>query len=347
MTAPLIEAGRIVTVVDGRPRYHVATCRHVAAKPAEDITVEEARTAGFTPCGVCKPDAEPIARMPRVPRQREIPALTRPPMGSTAQQPSVVATRATEVAPAVPRKGSGLAITAFVLAVVAVTLFWVPIVNNFAFFLAVVGLCFGIPALVSARRGKRTGGGMALASVMLAVLAMIGVLATQALYAKAIDDITGSLESSASGQGTAPDIALSEKPLALGQSAVVGDYRVTVTKVVADADALIAAANEFNSKPKNRYTLVSATVTYLGDRTGSPWIDLRAAILGSDHRQYAHGASLAVSSRSDESMVELGKGGSSDVEFVMDLPPSSLVGGQVLIEKPFSFKDRSALWSVG
>src|SRR3954470_3833353 len=95
-----------------------------------------------------------------------------------------------------PLKGSGLAIAALVLGIIAVLLCWVPIVNNFAAILAVVGLALGIPALISARRGKRTGSGLAVASVILSVLALVGVVATQAFYSSVIDDVTDELNNS-------------------------------------------------------------------------------------------------------------------------------------------------------
>src|SRR3954447_22846549 len=50
-----------------------------------------------------------------------------------------------------PRKGAGLATSALVLGIIALVLCWVPIVNNFAAILAVVGLALSIPALISAR----------------------------------------------------------------------------------------------------------------------------------------------------------------------------------------------------
>ncbi|HEX7355068.1 MAG TPA: hypothetical protein VF288_09585 [Mycobacteriales bacterium] len=56
--APNLRPGGTVVVVSGRPRYHRAGCRFLtnAGSEAEDITVQEARELGFTPCGVCKPD---------------------------------------------------------------------------------------------------------------------------------------------------------------------------------------------------------------------------------------------------------------------------------------------------
>lgn len=47
--------GRVL-VLDGRPRYHLATCRSVRGKDAQPLPVNVARRQGFTPCGSCKPD---------------------------------------------------------------------------------------------------------------------------------------------------------------------------------------------------------------------------------------------------------------------------------------------------
>jgi hypothetical protein len=46
-----------VLVVDGRPRYHRAGCRSLAGAEIVLVPVGEARAAGFTPCGWCRPDS--------------------------------------------------------------------------------------------------------------------------------------------------------------------------------------------------------------------------------------------------------------------------------------------------
>lgn len=50
-----------VRVVDGRPRYHLATCRHLIGRDAVVLPVCDARQAGFTPCGWCAPDQTLLA----------------------------------------------------------------------------------------------------------------------------------------------------------------------------------------------------------------------------------------------------------------------------------------------
>lgn len=259
-------------------------------------------------------------------------------------------------APAPPQKGAGLAITALVIGIISLLLSWVPIINNGVFFLALIGLAFGIPALVGARRGKRSGTGMATAAVVLLVLSLVGVLASQAFYGKVIDDVSGSIEQAsddaAAGRGSADEgeaaAAEKGKTLALGQSAEIGDYTVKVTKVVQNADAIIKKANEFNDAPKNQYVLVEATVTYNGGEEGIPDVELQATIAGSDGRQYDSSAAAVVTPLEDEGSVTLTKGGTSKIDFAMDVPAAALKGGKVLIQETFNLgMDERSYWPVG
>jgi hypothetical protein len=59
---PAGDSAGTVVVVSGRPRYHATGCRFLTGRDeAEDISVEEARELGFTPCGACKPDDHLVA----------------------------------------------------------------------------------------------------------------------------------------------------------------------------------------------------------------------------------------------------------------------------------------------
>jgi hypothetical protein len=103
------------------------------------------------------------------------------------------------IAPPRQEKGSGLAVAAFVVAIVALLLCLVPIVNNGAFFLALVGLGLGIPAYLGGRKGKRHGKGLALAAVILSVVSMVGVIASQSFYGNVLDKASESLDTSLGG----------------------------------------------------------------------------------------------------------------------------------------------------
>ncbi|MFJ2029374.1 hypothetical protein [Streptosporangium sp. NPDC087985] len=52
----LLDAKAIVVVIPGRKRYHVAGCRQLVGRDHEELTHEEAREEGFTPCTTCLPE---------------------------------------------------------------------------------------------------------------------------------------------------------------------------------------------------------------------------------------------------------------------------------------------------
>jgi hypothetical protein len=54
-----------VLVVDGRPRYHMADCEHLAGRSSEPLPVREAVELGFSPCGLCRPVDRLVAQAVR------------------------------------------------------------------------------------------------------------------------------------------------------------------------------------------------------------------------------------------------------------------------------------------
>jgi hypothetical protein len=97
-----------------------------------------------------------------------------------------------------PKKGAGLAIASMVLGIIALLLSWVPIINNVAAVLAVVGLGLGIPALLRARRGTHNGTGLAITGLVTSVLALVLVVVTQLIFVKVIDEVERSIDESVS-----------------------------------------------------------------------------------------------------------------------------------------------------
>ncbi len=157
-----------------------------------------------------------------------------------------------------PKKGAGLAIASMVLGIIALLLSWVPIINNVAAVLAVIGLGLGIPALLRSRRGTHGGKGLAITGLVTSVVAIALVIATQAFYTAVIDEVERSLDeelTSAPADTATADLAEpatggQTAPVAevvpLGVPAQIGDYQVAVDAVELDANAAVAAANEFN-----------------------------------------------------------------------------------------------------
>lgn len=60
-----------VLVVDGRPRYHLFFCTHLAGRDAVSLPLREARDEGFTPCDLCRPDSTVAAAL-RIRRRRRL-----------------------------------------------------------------------------------------------------------------------------------------------------------------------------------------------------------------------------------------------------------------------------------
>ena len=57
-----VPADAVVHVVPGRRRYHIDGCRHLSGRENQELTFEEAREEGFSPCTACMPDIALAAR---------------------------------------------------------------------------------------------------------------------------------------------------------------------------------------------------------------------------------------------------------------------------------------------
>lgn len=97
-----------------------------------------------------------------------------------------------------PLSKSGLAIAGFVLGIVALLGSWIPILNNLAFPLAVVGLVLGVCGFVGIARGKKSGKGLAIAAIVLSIVSGAVVLGSQAMYSSALNQASEQLEETAS-----------------------------------------------------------------------------------------------------------------------------------------------------
>jgi hypothetical protein len=257
-----------------------------------------------------------------------------------------------------PQKGAGLAIASMVLGIIALLLSWVPVINDLAAVLAVVGLGLGIPALLRARRGASGGKGLAITGLVTSVLAIVLVFATQVFYASVLDEVERSLDQELNGapadavtpELVEPPTEEAAAPVAdvvpLGVPAQVGDYQVTVDAVQLDGNAAVAAANRFNEDPTGQYVIAQLTVTYTGGEEGTPGWDLSAVFHGTDARQYSDADCSAVLADDAMEAPTLNPGGSDTFQFCMDVPPSAIPGGQLSVEPTMSFEDERVHYAV-
>lgn len=93
-------------------------------------------------------------------------------------------------APGSKESKSVMAIVGLVVGIIALLTSLVPIVNNMSFVLGIAGLVFAVIGLVGTLRGRRSGKGVAIASLVINVLALVFVLASQSYYGAAIDEAT-------------------------------------------------------------------------------------------------------------------------------------------------------------
>ena len=88
----------------------------------------------------------------------------------------------------VTRPKSAMAITSLVIGLVALLTSLLPFINNFSFFLALLGVLFGLVGLVATLRGTRSGKALAIAALVVNIVAAAAVLASQEAYSNALDE---------------------------------------------------------------------------------------------------------------------------------------------------------------
>lgn len=263
-------------------------------------------------------------------------------------------------APAPVAPGKGLAISALVVAIVALLLCWIPFINTISFILGLVALGLAIAAIVITVRRKAGPRGLAIAGAAVAAASLIGTIVTQAIVFSALSEVSAVVEeqptleepSAVDGMGdealvesaTEEEAAGDATPLPLGESATIGDYDVAVTSVVLNANEPIAAANQFNEAPTGQFVLIELTVTYNGVEEGNPWIDLAPTFVGSDARQYDSCPAVLPKDAMDVPTLE--KTGSATYQECFDVPAEAIQGGTIFLEPLFSLEDTRVYWSL-
>ncbi|MCK9792322.1 DUF4190 domain-containing protein [Isoptericola sp. 4D.3] len=244
-----------------------------------------------------------------------------------------------------PGRGNGLAVAGFVVALVALLLSLVPIVNNGAFVLALVGLVLAIVGLVKARRGAPRQG-MAVAGIVLAVVAGAAVLASQAFYSSVLDDVSDSLDNTPALTGedaspepdtdvadqatkdeddasdAEPDLAeegTRDNPFTFAETVGNDDWTVDLGKP-REAWLDIQAENQFNEAPADgmEYWIVPVEATYTGSETGTPWVDLTVEFVGDDSVTYSDSCGVIPDDLTD--VDELYEGGSAKGNVCVAVP---------------------------
>lgn len=164
--------------------------------------------------------------------------------------------------PLEPTGKSALGIAGFVLGLIALCTSFLPIINNFSAFLAVLGLVFAVIGTVSCVRGKKSGKGLTIAGLIICIVSLVVVFATQNMYVKAIDEAT----SGASVTSTSQSSSSSSSD---NGSQAAGDLPVGTTASL--SNGLEVTVNSVTSGLANyngeEFTSVTVTYTNTGSDT--------------------------------------------------------------------------------
>ena len=260
------------------------------------------------------------------------------------------------------RAANGLAVAALVVGILSILLAWIPVINIVAIIGGLVAVVLGALALNKIKKSGQGGKGLAIAGLILGALSVVaGILVNVALGAF-VSEVETAVEEQQSAAGIDPpqqstgaeesvdpaDAAPAESGdvLALGQSAELDEYTVTVTGISLNANDALAAANTFNEAPTGQYVMADVSVVYNGAEEGDPWIDLSFVFQGTDARQYDESSCTAVTPTPVFDVPTLVAGGAADFQVCMDLPPEAIEGGSFFVEPIFSFDGTRATWNI-
>lgn len=156
---------------------------------------------------------------------------------------------------------SSLAVASLVLGIIAIILAFIPIINNLAFILAIIGLALGIAGIIVTGKHKhKVGRGLALTGVILALLSGAITLGMQQIFSTALDEAMQTSSSSATTKSNAAQVA---------QDNAQSSARKDVTKPSSTADidngnytvkivSAVKSSADYEGKPT---VLVTYTVT--------------------------------------------------------------------------------------
>lgn len=145
-------------------------------------------------------------------------------------------------------------------------------------------------------------------------------------------------EETASVEAPAED-AVEEEPevtiptsFKVGETAKIGDWEVTVTKVTKPTTNQVRKWNSFNDKPKGQYVVATYTAKYVGtERTADSMFDLSWKFGGSDGQVYDT-AFLVTGADKDDAPTEARPGGKIKQDAAFDVPAKAVKGGVVSVE---------------
>lgn len=156
---------------------------------------------------------------------------------------------------------------------------------------------------------------------------------------------TAARQESEQKQDTAePALGTRQNPVPIGTEVEVGpNWTMAVLEINPDAWDVVKAANMFNEPPAEgrNYVMARVRVSYVGDESGTPWVDLRFRYLGSNGVTYGEGMDdfCGVLPEAVNDIGELFPGASAEGNVCWSVPADGIQGGSIIVEEVFSFED--------
>lgn len=220
--------------------------------------------------------------------------------------------------PTVQPQSKGFAVTALVLGIVAILGSWIPFLSIGSALIGLIGLVFGIVAIVKAVKGSAAGKVMAIVGTVLSALAILFAIISTAAGAAAIDssmdeieeDITAELAAeptSEPGDESAADSELEQNaaetpsepevsdegtrdnPFPAGSVLSNDEVEVTLGAANWAADGVVADENQFNEPAPEgtTYVIVPVTIANVASvEPVTPWLELQVFYVAPDGRSY-------------------------------------------------------------
>ena len=144
-----------------------------------------------------------------------------------------------------------------------------------------------------------------------------------------------------------PEKGTRTNPIPVGVAGIVGDYEITVVGYEPDVTAEVLAYNEFNEDPPDGsvFSLIRLSYTYVGDETGTVWIDLSWAGVGESNVASEPGECTTYEDNAFD-VAEMFPGGTIESNVCLTVIASDLESLILVMESFFSFDDERVFFAL-
>jgi len=141
-----------------------------------------------------------------------------------------------------------------------------------------------------------------------------------------------------------PALGTRQNPVPIGTDVQVGpNWQIAVLEVNPDVWAVVQETNMFNDPPAEgrQFVMARVRVSYSGEESGIPWVDLRVRYLGSDGNTYGEGMDdyCGVIPEALSDIGEQFPGAVAEGNVCWSVPADVIAGGAIIIEETLSFED--------